>query len=62
MSFQLTIVQTNPFWTSIVALIFFKEKIYWYEVVAMVVCFGGVIGIAFGSPKNITDSDLTAAD
>lgn len=46
MSIQSILFQTNPFWTSIMAVFLLKENVKAYEYVAMGICFLGVIGIA----------------
>lgn len=46
MSIQSILYQTNPFWTSIMAVFLLRESVALYEYAAMGVCFLGVIGIA----------------
>lgn len=46
MSIQSILFQTNPFWTSIMAVFLLRESVMMYEYVAMGICFLGVVGIA----------------
>jgi drug/metabolite transporter (DMT)-like permease len=58
MSVQIVIVCTTPFWTSIIAYFVFNDPIIWFEVVAMVISFSGVIGIALFSPEPANDGTI----
>jgi len=41
----LIIFQTNPFWSSVLAHFFTKDKVTVYEIIGMFICFAGVIMI-----------------
>ena len=47
LSLQMIIFQTQPFWASILAVIFLAESIMLIEYLGMAVCFAGVMFIAF---------------
>lgn len=44
---QMVIFQTSPFWAGILGLLINKEPMMRIEYIAMVICFAGVIVIAF---------------
>jgi drug/metabolite transporter (DMT)-like permease len=50
MSLQLVICQTTPFWTSLIAFVMFSERAECFEIIAMLFCFTGVVGFAYGAP------------
>lgn len=45
-STALIIIQTNPFWISILACLMLRERIRLIEIVGIFVCFGGVTMVA----------------
>lgn len=51
MSIQSILFQTNPFWTSILAVFLLKETVKPYEYFAMGICFISVIGIALSKQQ-----------
>ena len=46
LSLLMIVSQTNPFWTSVLSYLTIRERIRRFEVVAMVLCFAGVVFIA----------------
>lgn len=61
MSIQSILFQTNPFWTSIMAVFLLRESVKLYEYIAMGICFLGVVGIAVSKQQqqSIQTSDQT---
>lgn len=57
-SLTFILMQTSPFWTSIIAYWVNKEPIFKYEYVAMVVCFSAVIYITFSKP-HADEADIS---
>ena len=57
---HMVVFQTSPVWTSIVAVLFLKEKLMKFEYVAMVLSFGGVIFVAFASTGAMTNADSSS--
>jgi drug/metabolite transporter (DMT)-like permease len=56
----MVVFQTQPFWASILAVIFLAESIIWFEYAGMVISFGGVMFIAFYKQGGeIEDPDNT---
>ena len=49
---EMVILQTSPFWTSILALLINKERVERFEYVAMVIGFLGVVGITLSKPES----------
>ena len=49
---ELVIVQTSPFWTSILALLINKEKVEKFEYAGMLIGFLGVVGITLSKPSS----------
>jgi len=47
LTLQMVVFQTQPFWVSIIAVIFLKESIMRFEYAGMLISFAGVILIAF---------------
>ena len=43
LSLHMIIFQTAPFWTTILSMLFNREKVFCYEYVAMFLCFCGVV-------------------
>ena len=54
MSIQSILFQTNPFWTSIMAVFLLRENVKLYEYIAMGICFLGVVGIAISKQQQQT--------
>ena len=55
---QNTIFNTAPFWASLLGWCFLKEYITKFEIVAMILSFGGVCAIAISNKvSNETDED-----
>ena len=46
---QNTIFNTAPFWASLLGWLFLKESITTFEIIAMILSFGGVVTIALSS-------------
>lgn len=53
LSLQLILLQTSPFWTSLLALWLVKERVRASEYVAMTLCFIGIIGIALSKQQAV---------
>jgi drug/metabolite transporter (DMT)-like permease len=49
---ELVILQTSPFWTSILALLINKERVERFEYIAMAIGFLGVVGITLSKPSS----------
>ena len=49
---QQTMINTIPFWASICGYCLAKESITFFEAVLMLISFGGVLLVAFGSSGN----------
>jgi drug/metabolite transporter (DMT)-like permease len=58
LALYMVLVETNPFWTSILCLIILKEQIKNFEFAAMMICFGGVACIALA--KDSIGADFAA--
>ena len=54
LSIQSILFQTNPFWTSIMAVLLLRENVKLYEYIAMGICFLGVVGIALSKQQQQT--------
>jgi drug/metabolite transporter (DMT)-like permease len=52
---------TSPFWAGILGFFINKERIEKFEYLAMAICFGGVLIITFGKPKD-PESTTDAGD
>jgi len=57
LSLQMIMFQTNPFWASILAYFMNGESISRIEYIAMIVCFGSVLGIALSKPPSAADAE-----
>ena len=53
------IFQTAPFWTTILSMLFNREKVFCYEYVAMFLCFCGVVCMSQPSGKEKNDTLLS---
>ena len=51
---EVVIVQTSPFWTSILGLLINKEVVHKFEYIAMIFCFGSVVAITQSKPNSST--------
>lgn len=51
---EVVIVQTSPFWTSILGLLINNEVVHKFEYIAMVFCFGSVVAITQSKPNSST--------
>ncbi len=49
---EMVILQTSPFWTSILGLLINRERVQKFEYLAMVICFGCVISMLFSKPST----------
>ena len=49
---ELVILQTSPFWISILALLINKEKVEKFEYAGMLIGFLGVVGITLSKPSS----------
>ena len=58
---QITIFQTAPFWTTLLAWMFLGDRILRLEVVAMVICFCAIVFISTSSPGAEEDPIEEAA-
>lgn len=56
------IIQTNPFWISILACFLLKERIRLIEIVGIMICFGGVIMIGLSKAQKSDDSQEDKLD
>ena len=45
------LIQTNPFWISILACVLLREKIRLIDILGIFVCFGGVTMIAMSKAQ-----------
>lgn len=59
LTFQIIVFQTGCFWTSILAWVVFRETLLPLEIIAMVVCFAGMVTITL-SGANQAQQDSTA--
>ena len=59
---QSTVVNTAPFWTSILGCMVNNEIITRFEIVAMILSFGGVICIALSGRQNEDDEQSADQD
>jgi drug/metabolite transporter (DMT)-like permease len=44
------VYQTSPFFAALLGLLILKERIMWFEYLAIVVCFGSVTLVAMSKP------------
>ena len=51
------VFQTNPFWMSVVAVCFLKEKIMTVELIGMFFCFGGVVMVTLAPGESSVATD-----
>ena len=51
LTFAMVIFQSSSFWTSLLACCIFKEPLFMVEMIAMVVCFGGMVTITLSGAK-----------
>ena len=58
LSLQMILFQTSPFWAGILGFFINKEPIYRFEYFAMLLCFLGVMGIAFSKPTEVDDDGV----
>ena len=52
MSFVVIIMQTSPFWTSILACCCLNESIRLIEIIGIFICFGGIVMIAISNSQQ----------
>ena len=52
LTFQMIIFQTGTFYISIIAYFAFNEKMIPCEVIAMLVCFAGMVTVTVSGTKN----------
>jgi drug/metabolite transporter (DMT)-like permease len=57
LSLLMIVVQTNPFWTALLAYFMAREIIQRFELIGMVLSFIGVIAISLYNPKQTEISD-----
>ena len=57
LTFQMIIFQTASFWTSILAYFIFKEPLLPFEMIAMVICFSGMITITLSGSSAAAEDD-----
>ena len=58
---SMTIFNTAPFWTFFIGWIVLREAMSWFEIIALVLSFGGVVLIAFAKqdPRSFEDVNLS---
>jgi len=56
------IFQINPFWVSVLACLLLKERIRPIEILGMLICFGGVIMIAFAKQERMEAKEEAAKE
>ena len=59
---QNTIFNTAPFWASLLGWLFLKESITTFEIIAMILSFGGVVTIALSSRLSQDDPTSETAE
>lgn len=57
LSILMVIVMTNPFWTVILSYFINGTRIMWFEILAMIVCFFGVVAIVTSSKADSEKAD-----
>lgn len=59
LTYQIILFQTGTFWTSILAFCVFSEPIVRFEIIAMIICFAGMLTITLGSTMRASDDEAT---
>ena len=61
LTFQMIIFQTGTFWISIIAFFAFNEKIIPVEIIAMLICFAGMVTVTVTGSRNANASEPEGA-
>ena len=61
LTFQMIIFQTGTFWISIIAFFAFNEKIIPVEIIAMLICFAGMVTVTVSGSKNANANETEGA-
>ena len=59
---SMTIFNTAPFWTFLIGWIVLREAMSWFEIIALVLSFGGIILIAFAKQDARSFNDFNLED